>query len=319
MNLPMQTRARAFAPRLAPRLTVLAAGLLALGLASCKAPPKEETFPSLQQVESDVTPVTPPAAPELASQSRVLATVERYDLPLYAPTDEAWQVVDQGVLPRLTRGVWRTNGIRVGLLDIGDLRAFFEALPPPVVTQRTQITATEHPVVLRRSPYLRGTAMIDLTVPPRTVEEVPVTGGRLQLLAQMRSEPFGVVSLNLLPHHYLPEVSLLPRGPLAKQLDGRIFEEIGVRLNVASNRLLVIGLHLPEEDAPAPPASPAPDDASTVNAQPDDAPPEPAEKPLRIEDAPDGLPPHLGHALFTASRAGRPVQVLLLIRVQSLR
>ncbi len=280
---------------LAVALMVVAAG------AGCQAgggSPEMGHFPTLDEVGSRVTPVLPEDGerPFADAGSGRWAMVRQVDLPLAWPIDAAWDLVDEAALSAEARRWYNANGVRVGLLSAGDLEAFAEHLPAPVAVHQSRVRDAGHPVELRRSPRLSREVALTL---PGDAEAEPAVGGSMRLLAQMRSPGPGRMSLALVPHHHVPEHSLLPRDPLERELDGRVFEELTAGVELSTGRLLVIGLHheleaeLEEEDW---------DDPAAIVAE--------------AERLAEALPVNLGRALLTARRAGRPVQVLVMVALE---
>ena len=321
-------------------------------MAACSSTPTpDEDLPSMTEVRSDAEEQARRVIPKSADTSRGIASFQKIDLPLDQSVDEAWALVNEGAFPELTRGVWNANGLRVGLLARSDVNEFVRKLPPAQGLNRSQLLGSEHPTPILRTPRLTGQARIDLTVPPMSVREVEVSGGRLQLLARLVHDDRRILVLDLLPHHHVPRLTLEPRSPLEKQLDGRIFNELGLRVEIPSTHMLVVGLYRPW------PGSPADEDAgesdqglsttgeaseqeaaamrrlNQVNIQADktgrlrtQSQDESGggggeanvdldeQEPLSVDPPP--LPNHLGRAFFASRRVGQNIQTLMLITIE---
>ncbi|MEX0885576.1 MAG: hypothetical protein WD009_03970 [Phycisphaeraceae bacterium] len=278
-------------------LAALAGGCQAGGGAPVMA------FPTLGEIASRVTPVLPADAeqPFADARSRSWVTTRQLDLPLAGSVAEAWALVDDTAMSQQPRAAWRGNGVRVGVLDPARLEAFLDRLPRAVATHESRVTDAGYPVELRRSPRLAGAAAVKL---PGVEQPERVRGGAMRLLAQVRAHGPGSVSLALVPHHQDHRPTLLPRDPLERELDGRVFEELAARVDLQAGQWLVVGLH---HDFPL-----------DADADADDTEGE-AEAPASREQAEElaaALPDHLGRALLTARRAGHPVQVMLVIAVE---
>ena len=314
----------------------LVAAVVAVVLSGCETsptparPPADENLPDLQDVRSQVTPMVVPRAPVGDQGGRVLARVRRIELPYDAPLTSAWELADERVLPTLARGVWQANGLRLGLLPFSALKSFDERLPRPMSIRDRQMVVSQFPMPLTSTPRLTGTVTVDLTIPPRAVQEERITGGRIRLLTRMSNRGGGIV-VELLPQHYLPQLSIVPRDPLQKQLDGRVYDELAVRVNVPRNKMLLIGLARPQYEAwfaanaPTPAPAPQPTDSEAEGDQPsaqapaETSAPEPADpdQPPR-ELVPPAMKNHLGRAFFTDGHRNGSTQILLLVSVEPL-
>lgn len=288
-------------------------------------PPRDPTLPKLSQMRSQVTPVQPPPAPPQAQRRRATIRAKRLLVPLNAPTDTAWAMTDETVLSTLMRGLWHANGLRLGVIPASDVRAFMESLPPILDIENIQIISTDDPAPLLAAPPLRRPVVVDLTVPPRSVREERIEGGRVQMLVRSMRDRRGQLYIELIPHHYKPEVSLLPRSPLEKMLDGRVFQELSVQLPVMPGQVIVLGLYRPWPASASQPQHQRPP-ASEAEAESREASSESSDRTASSSGGfvwPDpslapSLPPHLGQALWASSRAGSEVQALLIIEASSL-
>ena len=306
------------------------------GCASSASGPAAD-LPSIQAIKPDPDRLGPQAGALPAAKG--VAAFQMIELPLHQPVDRAWALVDEGAFPAITRGAWNANGLRIGLLDRSKVRKFVEALPTAFGVRTEQMLGSSHPLPVLQTPRVRGVVTLNLTVPPMAMQKETVTGGRLQLLARMERDGRAGLVLDLLPHHYVPQLSLKPRSPLEKELDGRIFHELGVRAAVPPTHLLVVGLYRPwprgeEEDEgaeePLRPGAAPEEVARRIEERVNESPGTPngaaggrsegggasaGEGIMSAEPPP--LPDHLGRALL-ATTGSRPQQLLLLISVEPL-
>ncbi|MEM6257023.1 MAG: hypothetical protein AAGI37_01760 [Planctomycetota bacterium] len=181
----------------------------------------------------------------------VYAVIRRADVPLDESTDDAWSIINEQLVPPLTRGIWRGNGLRIGLLPRNQLDAYSEAMPQPVAFSRILINKSSYPVSILETPRLRGDLRfeIDLTRPPRPRSVETIQGGdnsTLRLLAKIETDAEGRHTLVLTPQHYVPSpLNLIPRDPLEREMDGRVFEELTLRVTPGEGQVAVVGLHWP--------------------------------------------------------------------------
>jgi hypothetical protein len=107
---------------------------------------------------------------------------------------------------------------------------------------------------------------VDLTLPPRPPAEHIVLGregGQFQLLAKMEREGdrhFVVLT----PHLYRPRINdFSQRTLLERELDGRVYSELSVRIELKPDRLIAVGLYWPwPEQEPMVPLEQDPSDAT---------------------------------------------------------
>jgi hypothetical protein len=304
---------------------VLAVLLIQTGCAAAPEPPLGDG--NVRIVQPDLPPQAIQEASERGEAVRWL--VRRIAVRMEQPLAEAWAATDEAILPPISRAVWNGNGLRIGRLPARAADDFGQAVGEPVELRDYQLLSYAYPDVLRRSPPLAAEFVADLTVPPGPVYKETFTGGRLRLL--LASRPLGnrAVRVTLTPQHFVPAVSLLPRDPIEKILDGRVFSELSIELDARPDQALVLGLFRPTDTLPpsdAPAADPATPPTQRDAAGPGNAPPLPrqasAEQPTPSEPEVlefqftelDPGPVGLGHGLLTTGLDGNDLQLLYLLR-----
>ncbi|MEM1097293.1 MAG: hypothetical protein AAGH92_00760 [Planctomycetota bacterium] len=290
--------------------------------------------------------------------AKAVAFVTLVDLPMDVSLDPAWSVVDEDVFPAITSGVWRSNGLRIGLLSKSRLVDFLNALPPNWGNRRQRIWGGDEPKVLVRSRPIRAEFFADLTVPPFAPHTETFRGHTATMLLELRPQRGGFTRVTLTPQHHKPRQVIRPRSPQEKLLDGRVFEELSVTVAVPEQgeaaRYLVLGLArdprtlpLDQRDLPRPdekqdqpeiegetPASGETQEIADSRERldlvlqadgglPEPDAPEVAERQPGWSDAIDRridpLPLNLGRALMTTGMRGGEAQVLMIIEVRGLR
>jgi hypothetical protein len=351
-----------YLPQLQARLCVAAVfvGALVVVVGCASDPANSRPGVTLGELDPAVPPL-PQLGPDPEEPVRpavIHAIVQRIDIPLDEPTDDAWALINEQAFPAITRGMWQSNGLRLGLLEEDDVEPFATAMPQVLELFETQVYTSDHPVPIMATPRLRTGSRIpvDLSAPPAPPREDVITGGgdgKLQFLAQLEQTD-GKVYLVLTPHHFLPDNNhLIPRDILERELDGRLFHELAVRVELRHDRLLVIGLFWPwpieeqlddndpgrvprpsvdlswiaqtsialDDDPAAPPSHlrlgvperPESDEVPDEDAAEPDE--DSATTPVRYARVAPPLPVHFGRALLTGTRARQPVQTLLLISI----
>lgn len=329
----------------------------------------ESPRPTVPALMAGHEPELPEVPIEPTAQPQAAYVLERWVLPLQRSMEPAWAMVDESVIPPHKRELLHKNGLRIGLLDLSNIRAFDQATGKRLVVTRQKILGSTRVDRLIRMPMLGREALVQLSLPPDMPQVYEAREGAVQILHQAVRESGNTVTLRLLPHHHLPKVTIRPRHHLETEFDGRLFESLMTTLTPGPNRLVVLGLYwpwqlrethepgyeplppLPPKPTPQTPKSPEPPDESEDSKSQDkltpptqgqeQAPTEPAAQTTPTEDEssntpeetpepdppepttltwrhPKNLPPTLGRMLFTGVQAGRPAQILLLLRVQSL-
>lgn len=304
--------------------------LTSIGLTGCAILPKggssddggrhaNASLPQLGAIRSRVTPTEPPKMNDPAPTRRVSTTIQQLEIPLHTNLDESWTLTNERVLAEQAREVWNANGVRVGLLSMAAADEFFDAVPYVINVRRARLISGRHPSALRTSPVLHEPVQIDLTGVQGVGEDaamVTVEGGRMRLLIDTIPNAGGGVTVTLLPHHQLRRLTLQPRDPLEKEMDGRVFEELAVSFDMGGDDVLVLGLYWPwpEEPEDASEQPDGPDEAGAPWARLGDDelvhPWEPgaAEGPT--------LAPHFGRAMFASRRSSDALQRVMLVHVQ---
>ncbi|MEM7680683.1 MAG: hypothetical protein AAF288_01885 [Planctomycetota bacterium] len=298
--------------------------VLGLGLAlsaGCEDNGPDFDNTRINEIQADAAAEPPPLDPAPKS----LITVRRVDLPLGADTEAAWRQIDPSLLPGLTAGVWRVNGIRIGVLRPEDRVAFTNAMPEVFSVSELRVATGSVPAPLIPSARLTSEVLIDLTVPPARVETQAVRGGNLQLLvrsARGPDDPAAGRVIEVIPHHHRRRETVVPRSPLESALDGTVFDALTLRAQLPPDTLLVIGLDRsalgldveePEvEDTDA--GGPGEIEAE-VAVDGETVPAEPAEEPQPQFDR----PAHLGEAILTDVRLRQRTQVMLFLSARPLR
>ena len=347
--LTADTRSGTAAPLRVMWCAVVCALLVLTGCQSTPEPEPEIPLPGF----GDEGPAKPKG---------VYAVIRRADVPLDESTDDAWSIVNEQVVPPVTRGTWRGNGLRVGLLKRDQLDKYSQAMPQPVGFSRTLINKSAYLVPIVETPKLRSDVRfrVDLTRPPRPRLVETVKGGegsKLRLLARIETGEDGQHTLVLTPQHHIPSpLDLIPRDPLEKEMDGRVYEELSLRVTLGQDQIAVVGLHWPwpmgeviEEDDPAeatepnrvslqtstsilaadpsdPAAPPAhlrandvdgPEDEDDSDGTPAEPGSDAVESPApRYERIAPPLPTTLGSTLLTGTRIRQPVRTVLLITIE---
>ncbi len=293
-------------------LTTLLAVALCTCLLSC-----ETTSPNANKAKPIVTNPTPAQAMgDPTVDKEVGAMINRLDMPLDVSLDDCWAQVDELEVPKLMHGLWQANGLRIGVLHAENAEAFAKALPPIYGESQAKLYSSHYPTAARSTPRLLEPVMVDLTVPPKSPTEYKAIDGRLQLLIRIGRSETGLAFVELTPHHYKQKTDLIPRSPLEKQLDGRVFRELSALLPITTDTAIIIGLNRPWPEQDTSVTAEAAEDAekNTAVSETESESSEP-EKPefkvvdKRIPPVPEGL----GKSLMTGIRAGQPTQMLMVI------
>ncbi len=268
-------------------------------------------LPSLEAIRSRLPPSH--VWDHTRGSPRALLQATRLDFPLKESTEVAWDHVDTRGLPPSAVEAWRTNGIRIGVLPHQRRDQFLDDLPAVRHTQHQQIILAEQLAPIQVSPPPSRPTRLKVTAPPMFEPVGRMISGRCQLLARVIDGPGHQASLELVPHHHKPRLTVQTRLPEEKALDGYLFVKLSIPITLPIDGVLVIGLQrssLNTHTVPTEPASTAP--SGSVPEAPD---PNSTRLSSETPDAACQVPNHLGRMLLTASRYGKPIQMILLVAV----
>ncbi len=279
-------------------------------------------LPTLSQIRSRVVSPHPRDNPP-SEQPVVLAQVTAVYFSLQNRlARRVWASIDEAALASSETHAWRDNGIRVGVLKETRLGAFVETLPTSSIAPIRWVTIPASATPVPVSPVVNRPIRFFLANPDGQHETVRLTSGRLQLLARaVPDEETGGV-LELTPHVYEPRTTLQPRTPQEKALDGRVLDWLTLHVPLRLDGLLVMGLYTPKtntddengsDDDDDSIAKDIPDPMQSADTVTDQGPATDVDSSATPQQRP--IPDHLGKFMFTASRLGKPVQTMLLIRL----
>ncbi len=212
--------------------------------------------------------------------------------------------------------LWRANGMAWGRCERDKLPMLMSNLPRPVAKAQYQATAGHAPVPIALSGRLINSQRVRYYEQPGQSRLVKLIGGRYQMLMQLIEpmDPDDPIRLRLLPHHFGPKASLMPRQPAEKMLDGTTFDALALNAKAPDETIWVLwwdgGVNEQETDEtnadePATPTDRTARQARTARS---------VRSVRQVRAADTGIP--LGQALLTGSRNQQPVQVVLLLTVR---
>jgi len=236
-------------------LALLIAALTLPVLTGCQNGGRGGSNPSLRDLDQPVPlPGLEDGPTQPADQQRVpMFVVQRMDLPLDMPLDSAWSQIDEQAFPAITRGAWHANGLRIGVLHEAQVAGFAEQVPQVVNFFEKTVITRSHPVSIMQAAPLRPDTRfaMDLTLPPQPAHEMVIDGrqgGQLQLLARLEIEGERTYVV-ITPHLYRPKPNDFSSRPLLERdLDGQVFHELSIRVELQPDRLVAIGLYWPWSD-----------------------------------------------------------------------
>ena len=246
--------------------------------------------------------------------------VQRLEFLPQADLEPAWALTTTDGLDAQQLVLWQRNGLRAALLDQAQAGDFYRAFLAGAVVNQTRMVRTAGELTTYQT-----SAPITQPVPLRLVsgadqtETMQLTSGRCQFVAQFRLQA-GALAVALVPHHYQPLPSLVPRTIEMKELDGMIFRQLALNATLPPGKILLVGVGTELMDAqnnamqsmgmdgvtlPPPAAGVPPAPASTQPSTPPATQPAP---PRRVV-----VPDLLGARILTTWRQRTQTQILLII------
>ncbi len=266
-----------------------------LTAAGCQEPKAqaEPDLPTLRELEPSVSGSaegndSPPSPPNHVSASplRSIASMPQRIMvrKLVFQRDDSrvdllLQSLDDANVPGGVQSRWQANGLRLGSLGNDRLPLFTANLPRPIGIDSTTIVPNPHYMPITLIGQMDGAHRVTAIEPDGHVNTLRFIGGSYQMLVKLYRQSLdgSAVSMDLLPHHYGPEHTLVPRRPEEKMLDGHPFDALRVDDAAPIGRTWIVW-------APT-------------------------------EKAAEGQAPHLGRAMLTGRRGNTPVRIVLLISV----
>lgn len=170
------------------------------------------------------------------------------------------QTVHTDTLPVELRQLWHANGFGIGRVDRHRLPLLLANLPEPRGGDVFRIETPSREVPLRINENRREDHRLLLTESPGQPEVVEVPRGRYQFFVRLTPSSFselGKPHLRIVPHHHAPRPSVVPRSPLKRQRDGRLFSALRISEPMTPQDVWIIWWRAaPRDGTPDPTAGP---------------------------------------------------------------
>lgn len=287
---------------------------------------------TIKQTDPGETADAAPVGPE-----RYAITVTRIVFDRPAPRlTLALNTLGPADIDSLAASRWIDNGFGFGQIERSRLALFLANMPKSHGTNRVRHSSpiNDTPAVLIER--ISGRQRIDFVDPDGKPAPIALTRGKMQMLVRLvANEPAEAgadadntdpgVRLVMVPHHFKPKMTLLPRSPLEKVYDGRVFTELKLNEPAPADVAWVIWADLPEPPAPEPDVVARPEGLEQllepIDVDPDAAPldPEPEDRPAQRERdifapaEPESV--SLAEAMLTGRRGRHNAQMILVIHV----
>lgn len=216
-----------------------------------KATPKDrkslEHLPKLNELAQGDDPKQTPLA-----DSGVVAAglLTRVWLPADQTINNLWREVSTNSLSDMELLAWHRNQLRAALVSKEKLNRLLKGLPGHFGVQQQVMTFSGDLISLDPANVRASHRPVSLEIAGRSRM---YSGGKMQLLVsattqaaldpKISSEP--ILKLTILPHMYVPKVTLLPRDHMESALDGQIFSELMLRVLMSSDQVLLIAPDVP--------------------------------------------------------------------------
>jgi hypothetical protein len=293
-------------------------GLAVVGLPGCQ---QKQPLTDVKLYELRPRPIPVPGAMEEARRASVGATqaapVRPADLQqqlvvqrsIFSRDDArlamALGLLDPVPLDDATARVWKANGFGIGQIDRNRLTLWTTNLPRPVTTNVYVIATGPEYSALTLIGKVDAAQRIRVTDTQGQTSQHQLIGGQWQMMVNLIPPLVGTGAtprLQLLPHHYGPQVSVLPRTPQEKQFDGTSFSQLSLEHPLPQDKVWVIWA-----DSAQPADAPDANDDAAEAPDPDRigiTGPRPAARPTHVP---------LAQAMLTGRRADHRMQIVLLI------
>lgn len=227
---------------------------------------------------------------------------------------------------------WRDNGFGFGQIDRSRLALFLANMPASRGLNRIRHSSpiNDTPTVLIER--ISGRQRIDFVAPDGEAQELTLARGRMQMLMRLVADETDEddaatgVRLVMVPHHFKPKMTLLPRSPLEKVYDGRVFGELRVNEPAPTDVAWIVWADLPAPPQPEPDVvarpenldgalEPESDELTDPPAEQEVAPEPPAQRERDIFAPPEPEVVSLAESMLTGNRGRHAAQIVLVIHV----
>ena len=291
MTTPTPTQQTTISTHAAIANTIAVTCLLLITTACTPPHPTHPPLPTIDAVRPPVTS-SPAGSGHPLNQLAAVLQVVRLTLPLDADTETAWNLTDPTPLSPTATEAWRDNGIRVTLLKHDQLDRFRDELPGLNSNSPTQwITLNAEPTPLPVSPVITRPTTLTITHPAGQTETIQLTSGRLRLLAELIAIASKEAVVEWTPQAHEPRVTVQPRQPQEKALDGRVIDSLALRTALPPDHWVVMGLFTPVAVPPTPAATVQPSTTQPVTQPTTIDPAMPPDSPPTTQAPPPNLPP----------------------------
>lgn len=284
----------------------------------------EHALPRLDQLTQTRTLDQAKQSPLIDSGAVAAALLTRVWLPADQSINNVWREVSTASLSDAELMVWHRNQMRAAVVSKKKLNEILAKVPAHYGVQQQIMTLSSDLIALdpANNQASHRATWVEIQGQSKIYSQ-----GKMQLLIAADQQSGHQVKLTLVPHQYLPRVTLLPRDPAQAVLDGNVFYKLMLRVLLTPDQVLLIAPDVPTpvfDDTRPPPSTTQPADApNTLPAtQPaDDVSPASANQPLvlppmstRPESKP--VPFGLGQALFSGRQVHRQMYQLLIFEVR---
>lgn len=230
------------------------------------------------------------------------AVLTRVWLPADQTVNELWREVSTSTLSEVELLVWHRNQLRAALVSRKKLDELLAKVPAHFGVEQQLMTLSGDLMTMEPA----NTKAAQLPVSIEMLGQTKVyTGGRMQLLiaadpqvvaqtgpkvsTQAGADSLETMKLTIVPHQYVPRVTLIPRDHLEAALDGEIFTPLMLRVLIRPSQVLLIAPDVPTAvfDDTRPLHEPAPQGEVTKQSQ-DSGASESAVLPVSPAEAADG-------------------------------
>ncbi len=215
-------------------------------------------------------------------------------------------LLDEPQIDQADLQVWRANGFGLGRIEQRRLPMWNTQLPRPHSTNVHVIGAGPAPspiTLISRVDHAQLARVVDRKG-QATMHKL--IGGQWQMMINLLPGmvgPQAAPRLELMPHHYGPRTSIMPRPPQEKQMDGESFTELSLSHTLRPGDAWVIWARCVQ------PHQAGQDEANVTDPAIDESQVGITGTPPAATNAGDPL----AQLMLTGRRASRPVQIVLLI------
>lgn len=183
---------------------------------------------------------TSQALPSEPAGRGVSGSIIRVSVPIDQSIAQAWRLTESAELPAHSVRDWYDNGFVVAELPLDKLAAFEASLGSIQAISRMKLIGMQRLGTVRVGPEYKKPVPFEFTPPGGSPRRTTLPAGIPQMLVRAEMLDRDRATIEIKPHQFYERLTVTPRAPREKALDGTIFSTLTLLTVAPADRILVI-------------------------------------------------------------------------------